>query len=66
VEILWTTPFSFDPRPFLKPGENEIAVRVQDTLGMAGIWRPVSLIWGEVSYSPMMLEELLRLKAGAK
>jgi len=66
VEILWTTPFGFDPRPFLRPGENTIAVRVHDTLGMAGIWRPVSLIWGEVNYSPTMLEEVLRLKTGAK
>lgn len=62
VEILWTTPFSFDPRPFLKPGENVIAVRVHDTVGMGGIWKPVTLIWGDLSYSPTMLEEIIRLK----
>lgn len=59
VEILWTTPFSFDPRSFLKPGENTIAVRVHDTVGMAGIWKPVHLIWGEVDYSPAMILEVL-------
>lgn len=63
VEILWTTPFGFDPRPFLQAGENSIAVRVHDTLGMAGIWRPVSLIWGDVGYSPMLLEEVIRQKS---
>jgi hypothetical protein len=66
VEILWTTPFGFDPRPFLQPGENTIAVRVHDTLGMAGIWKPVNLIWGDLSYSPMMLEEVIRMKSDAK
>lgn len=60
VETLWTTPFGFDPRPFLKAGTNTIAVRVHDVLGMAGIWRPVTLIWGEVDYSPAMLWELVR------
>lgn len=64
VEILWLTPFSFDPRPFLRPGENSIAVRVHDTVGMAGIWKPVCLLWGETNYSPMMLEELVRMKMG--
>lgn len=66
VEILWTTPFGFDPRPFLQPGENTITVRVHDTLGMAGIWKPVNLIWGDLSYSPMMLEEVIRMKSDAK
>jgi len=66
VEILWTTPFGFDPRPFLRPGENTIAVRVHDTPGMAGIWKPVSLLWGDVSYGPMMLEEVVRLKTGGR
>lgn len=62
VEILWTTPFGFDPKPFLKPGENVIAVRVHDTLGMAGIWKPVTLLWGEINYSPLLLEEIVRQK----
>lgn len=62
VETLWTTPFGFDPRPFLKPGENTIAVRVHDTLGMAGIWKPVSLVWGDTHYSPPLLEEVIRAK----
>jgi hypothetical protein len=66
VENLWTTPFHFDPRPFLKPGENTLAVRVHDTLGMAGIWKPVTLIWGEAEYSPQLLEELVRQKTAAK
>jgi len=65
VETLWITPFSFDPRTFLRPGENDIAVRVHDTLGMAGIWKPVTFIWGEVSQSPALLEELIQQKTGA-
>lgn len=66
VETLWTTPFSFDPKPFLKPGQNTIVVRVHDTLGMAGIWRPVTLMWGEVDHSPLLLEELVRQKMAAQ
>ncbi len=66
VETLWTTPFAFDPRPFLKPGGNTLAVRVHDTLGMAGIWKPVTLIWGEADYSPLLLEELVRQKTATK
>jgi hypothetical protein len=66
VETLWTTPFRFDPRPFLKPGENTLAVRVHDTLGMAGVWKPVTLIWGETDGSPLLLEELVRQKAAKK
>jgi len=64
IETLWTTPFGFDPRPFLRPGTNTIAVRVHDVLGMAGIWRPVTLIWGEMDYSPAMLWELVQGKFG--
>jgi len=66
VEILWTKPFSFDPRPLLKPGENNIAVRVHDTLGMAGVWKPVTLVWGEVNGSPELLEEMVRQKTAAR
>lgn len=47
VETLWTTPFMFDPKPFLKAGKNTIAVRVHDTVGQAGIWKPAYLAWGE-------------------
>jgi hypothetical protein len=66
VETLWTTPFGFDPKPFLKPGDNTIVVRVHDTLGMAGIWKPVTLIWGELNYSPQLLEEMIRLKGATQ
>jgi len=66
VETLWTTPFGFDPKPFLKPGVNDIAVRVHDTIGMAGIWRPVTLIWGEADYSPMLLWELVQEKTAGE
>lgn len=62
VEVLWNTPFSFDPKPYLKPGENVIAVRVHDTLGMAGIWKPVTLIWGDIKYGPTVLDELIAIK----
>jgi hypothetical protein len=33
---------------------------------MAGVWKPVTLIWGETDGSPLLLEELVRQKAAKK
>ncbi|NPV46831.1 MAG: hypothetical protein HPY69_07725 [Armatimonadetes bacterium] len=44
---------------------NDAGTRVHDTVGMAGIWKPVTLVWGDTSYSPMMMEEVVRLKRAA-
>ncbi len=61
VEVLWTEPFVFDPRPFLKPGRNTLAVRVHDTMGMGGIWKPVYFAWGD-GVDPTTFEEVLKIK----
>jgi hypothetical protein len=61
VEILWTEPFMFDPKPFLKPGKNVIAVRVNDTMGMAGIWKPAYFAWGK-NLDTTTFEEIMKRK----
>ncbi len=40
---LWDAPFAFEITPFLRPGENTVAVRVINEGAMGGIWRPVYL-----------------------
>jgi len=61
VERLWTEPFMFDPKPLLHAGKNEIAVRVHDTEGQAGIWKPVYLAWGE-GIDPVSFESVVKTK----
>ena len=43
-DAIWIQPFSFDVRPFLKDGENLVAVRVWNRLGMGGVWKPAYLV----------------------
>lgn len=61
VETLWTRTFMFDAKPLLHTGRNEIAVRVHDTVGMAGIWKPVYLAWGE-GLDPLTFENVIKSK----
>lgn len=61
VEILWTEPFMFDPKPFVKQGSNTLAVRVHDTMGMGGIWKPVYIAWGS-GVDPAIFEEVVKIK----
>ncbi len=60
-EAIWTTPFAFDPRPFLEEGMNLIAVRVYNRLGMGGIWKPVYLVAADKEADPRMM--LLAIQA---
>ena len=62
--FLWTKPFTFDPKPFLKPGGNSIAVRVHSSQGMGGIWKRVYWIWGELPLSPRVVEDVIKIKRG--
>ena len=58
---IWATPFMFDPRPFLNPGkENLIAVRVLNTLGMGGVWKPVYFVSTDVESNPMLIMEVIQ------
>ncbi len=44
VSVLWSEPFLIDAAQYLnKDGENRLAVRVFNGLGMGGIWKPVTL-----------------------
>jgi len=66
VEILWTEPFMLDPTPFIHPGKNVIAVRVHDTMGMAGIWKPAYFAWGKNLDTTTFEEIMKRKKEAAK
>ncbi len=63
VETLWTQTFVFNPKPLLHAGKNEIAVRVHDTVGQAGIWKPAYLAWGE-NIDPITFETIIKAKSG--
>ena len=39
----WVTPFAVDVSAAVKAGENDLAVRVHDSAGAGGIWKPVAL-----------------------
>lgn len=56
----WDKPFSFDAKPFLKVGEdNLLAVSVFNRSGMGGIWKPVTLVASEVAASTGALVQLV-------
>ena len=52
---LWVKPFAFDPRPFLHPGVNQVAVRVHNSLGMGGIWKPAYFVACQADADPRMV-----------
>ena len=60
AEQIWDTPFAFDPRQWLKPGEeNLVAVRVRNTSAAGGVWRPVYLVWSEVEMTAREMSKLI-------
>jgi hypothetical protein len=61
VETLWNRPFLFDAKPFVKSGDNVLAVRVEDTIGMAGIWRPVRFVLQDTKPNPQQILDTLKL-----
>ncbi len=63
VEALWDEPFLFDPSPYLKEGNNNVAIRVHDMGQMGGIWKPVYLVWGELLPNPRELLAMTQRKA---
>jgi len=52
TDVLWNLPFVFDARSFVTAGDNTLAVHVADTVGMAGIWRPVQFILQDTRPDP--------------
>lgn len=66
-DFLWKTPFHFDAKPFLKPGEpNQLTVRVHNAHHVGGIWRPVYLVWGEPVDDLHALGDFLRRQSTAR
>jgi hypothetical protein len=44
---IWNKAFFFDASGMLKSGENQVTVRVYDSAGMGGIWKPVYFVCSE-------------------
>lgn len=64
---IWILPFKFDARPHLKAGrEHLIAVRVNNRLGMGGIWKPVYLVAGDADANTRVLFDLIRKRSAGK
>jgi len=59
-EVIWRTPFAFDPRPGLKLGAaNVIAVKVLNRLAMGGVYQPVYLVGANRELDPRLLGGLV-------
>jgi len=45
IDEIWLTPFAFDAKSYLEFGQkNSVAVRVYNSMGMGGVYKPVYLI----------------------
>ncbi len=52
---IWMTPFMFDPRPFLAPGQkNLVVLRILNTANAGGIWKPVYLVSADEEATPRL------------
>jgi hypothetical protein len=59
-QVIWRTPFAFDPRPWLKLGAtNAIAVKVLNRVGMGGVYRPVYLVGANRELDVLLLGALV-------
>jgi hypothetical protein len=59
-EVIWRTPFAFDPRPALKLGAaNVVAVKVLNRLGMGGVYQPVYLVGAKRELDARLLQGLV-------
>ncbi len=57
---IWTTPILFDARAYLQPGKsNALAVRVYNSVGMGGVYKPVYLIASDRELDAALIEALL-------
>ena len=67
LDQLWPRAFSFDPRPYLRVGqENLIAVRVHNQKLMGGIWKPVYLLSTDEDLEKYLGELIERIRRHSK
>ena len=60
-EQIWLTPFLFEATGRLRPGQaNLLAVRVNNTSSMGGIWRPVYVVASEADLTLREVQEAVR------
>jgi hypothetical protein len=59
-EQIWLTPFCFDVRPYLRPGQaSMVVVRVLNRLGMGGVYLPVHLVATDRELDAELIRALL-------
>jgi len=59
-QVIWVTPFAFDPRPSLRlGGPNVIAVKVFNSMGMGGVYRPVYLVGANRELDARLMQALV-------
>ena len=57
---IYGRPFAFDARAYLKRGQlNTLAVRVHNSAGMGGIWRPVYVVASDRELNGALIEAAL-------
>ncbi len=60
VNALWKEPFAYEATGHLEPGQsNVVAVRVHDSMGMGGIWKPVYLVSSDRELDTALIKALL-------
>ena len=63
IEDIWTTPFSVPLKSdFNRNGENWLVVRVRNTSGMGGLWKPVHVVLNDKELSPGQLKKLFKIR----
>jgi hypothetical protein len=63
-EQIWEKPILFDPGDVLKEGgENLLALRVHNRLGMGGVWKPIYLLAVDEEPDPGLVVDMVRLKS---
>jgi hypothetical protein len=64
---IWTTPFFLDAAPYLKAGATSVvAVRVNNTAGMGGLWKPVYLIGSDAELDLAAIQQAAQQEPPAK
>jgi hypothetical protein len=59
VNEIWNAPFAFDAAPYLKAGENVLAVRVSSAGGVRGIWKPALILSSDDALSADSLKLMI-------
>jgi hypothetical protein len=66
-EQIWITPFFFDAAPYLQAGATSlVAVRVYNSAGQGGLWKPVYLIGSDAELDLAAIQQAAQQEPSAK